>query len=597
MDIDPLVRLAANAVAGERKYILLAGAGLSKDAGQHTAWDIVMEAAKLIRAATHEDSELPLQDWFLASQYAGMTYAEMISRLYPNATEQQAFLERMLTVRAPGRAHNAIAELCRRGILRSIVTTNFDILLETALRERGIEPQVIASDMDFQNAIPLIHCQTVRVYKPHGTLGTGRLRNTPADVNELPTEIASELLRVFDDHGIIVVGYGGAEQGLMKVLQGRRRNLYPVYWMHLEGGLPTKATEVCGDALFSVQIQGASAALDNLIAVQDRLNRISSTGASIDTTDAIAAIKDNRKDVSARIKEFFSELTEAFIRLSPRSENLDSRLNPNCDETFLTALKSTVPYILQYTKLAAAVAEFENEKASEVIRNQLHLMGRAYDYRNPVGVSVLANEDFVKFLVQEMFVTQVACLVREGRWTTLAKFIAGHQINHNGEVEGWREFCVPIRMLDTYRKGHRNLNRISVARDVYEERHTAKDALSTLMPYGDLEDADWLLTFVTGFMGTPGEPDYEKWLPRVSIDMERVPTWLSQMKKRMSASEILPLIRMDISEPHNLAHRENYFKEHFWKVATLNKRVWTSGFLRGIARYEKGIVDEFFTVS
>ncbi len=46
----------------------------------------------------------------------------------------------------------AIAEMARRGIIRAIVTTNFDhFTVEKALEKRGLEVQVISTDEDLEN--------------------------------------------------------------------------------------------------------------------------------------------------------------------------------------------------------------------------------------------------------------------------------------------------------------------------------------------------------------------------------------------------------------------------------------------------------------
>ena len=43
----------------------------------------------------------------------------------------------------PTLAHRAIAELAAQGFIKVIITTNFDRLVETALREEGVEPTVL----------------------------------------------------------------------------------------------------------------------------------------------------------------------------------------------------------------------------------------------------------------------------------------------------------------------------------------------------------------------------------------------------------------------------------------------------------------------
>ena len=48
-------------------------------------------------------------------------------------------------IRAPTRAHQAIAQLAGSDIVRVVITTNFDRLIENAMREAGVEPTIIAS--------------------------------------------------------------------------------------------------------------------------------------------------------------------------------------------------------------------------------------------------------------------------------------------------------------------------------------------------------------------------------------------------------------------------------------------------------------------
>lgn len=185
--MNPIVKLAASALPGEKKYVLFAGAGVSKDAGIPTAWDLMLKTASLLYAADNEtiDSKINLEEWFTKSKYAQMEYSELIGKLYPSYPDQQEFLKGYLDKYEIGQAHRGIAELARRGIIRAIITTNFDHYIEKALAEKGLETQVISTDEDLQNSEPLIHCKSVRIYKPHGNLGHGALRNTPKDLKKI----------------------------------------------------------------------------------------------------------------------------------------------------------------------------------------------------------------------------------------------------------------------------------------------------------------------------------------------------------------------------------------------------------------------------
>src|SRR5439155_3432549 len=217
--MNPLVKLAASAVPGENKFVLFAGAGISKDAGLPTSWDLMLETASHLRAVEDEQGAEDLETWFLKSKYAQMPYAELVGTLFPTSVEQQNFIRDKLRANAPGEAHQLIAQLARQGVIRCVITTNFDGLIEQALESAGLTVQVIANDDDLNNSEPLIQCKSFRVYKPHGTMGVGHLWNTPADVQQLSTEMEAELSRVLREQGLSVVGYSGADEGIRRIFR------------------------------------------------------------------------------------------------------------------------------------------------------------------------------------------------------------------------------------------------------------------------------------------------------------------------------------------------------------------------------------------
>jgi len=235
-NMNPIIRLAASALPGEKKYILFAGAGVSKDAGVPTAWDVMLQTAGLLYAESvkngEKDPKINLENWFKTSQYGQMSYAALMGQLYPNYPDQQSFLNRALGTQPVGEVHKLIAELARRGIIRAIITTNFDDYLEKALEEIKIKAQVISNDEDLTHCEPLIHCKDFRIYKPHGTLGKGAIRNTPKDLEKLSPQMEEELVKVLSEHGVIVLGYSGRDNGIIKVFNRRNHNYYPLFWVN-----------------------------------------------------------------------------------------------------------------------------------------------------------------------------------------------------------------------------------------------------------------------------------------------------------------------------------------------------------------------------
>jgi len=88
----------------------------------------------------------------------------------------------------------------------SILTTNFDRLIERALDQAGVAPQVIASSGAIAGMTPMVHAPTT-VIKLHGDYLSLGLRNTPDELTSYPEEIKTLLARVFDEYGLLVVGW------------------------------------------------------------------------------------------------------------------------------------------------------------------------------------------------------------------------------------------------------------------------------------------------------------------------------------------------------------------------------------------------------
>ena len=87
-----------------------------------------------------------IQSWFLGSPHAHMRYDELVGGLFPTSVAQQNFLRKELNAEEPGKAHRLVATLAKLGVLRCVITTNFDDLIEKTLREEGLEYQVITEE-------------------------------------------------------------------------------------------------------------------------------------------------------------------------------------------------------------------------------------------------------------------------------------------------------------------------------------------------------------------------------------------------------------------------------------------------------------------
>jgi hypothetical protein len=147
--IDPFVVLAASLHYDRGAYAVLVGSGMSTAAGIPTGWELAELEAR------HQDGRVPddIKAWWAANKAAPLGYSSVMEAIAPTVGQRQALLRSVIEpsadeIRAgekvPGAAHYALAELVGRGYVRVIVTTNFDRLIETALRSAGIEEQMLS---------------------------------------------------------------------------------------------------------------------------------------------------------------------------------------------------------------------------------------------------------------------------------------------------------------------------------------------------------------------------------------------------------------------------------------------------------------------
>ena len=197
--------------------------------------DLIRKLAKL----NEEQADPNPDEWYRRKFDHTATYSEVIDALAKTPEERQQLLraymepndqEREEGDKQPTAAHRAISALAAQGFIRVILTTNFDRLMETALADEGITPVVLSSTDQIRGALPLIHTQCC-IVKVHGDYLDTRIRNSPAELDEYPTELNQLLDRIFDEFGLIVCGWSAEWDGaLCSALFRASSRRFTTYW-------------------------------------------------------------------------------------------------------------------------------------------------------------------------------------------------------------------------------------------------------------------------------------------------------------------------------------------------------------------------------
>ena len=236
---EPLIQLAFSIHGNPGVYALLVGSGLSSTAGILTGWKVTLDLVRRLATAQGESEQPDWAAWYREEFGKEPNYSELVAEIASTRAERRAILheyieptsaEREEGRKLPTKAHRAIADLVHDGHVRVILTTNFDRLIENALRERGVEPTVIDSVDALQGAEPLTH-SACHLVKLHGDYKDARIRNTDAELAEYPPEFDAHLDRILDEHGLVVCGWSGKwDEALYSAIMRNPSRRYSLNW-------------------------------------------------------------------------------------------------------------------------------------------------------------------------------------------------------------------------------------------------------------------------------------------------------------------------------------------------------------------------------
>ena len=310
MASNPLVPLASSIHAGPKTFALLLGSGVSDSSGVPTGWHVTLKLIRRLAVLRDEDvGDNPIA-WYRQHTGGEPDYSALLTELAPSPTDRRNLLEpyfeptedeREEGLKLPTLAHNSIAKLVADGFIKVIVTTNFDRLLETALAEAGVHPQIVSSSAHAAGALPLAHspCSIIKV---HGDYLSPDLKNTVDELEQYDPAIDRLLDEIFDQYGLVICGWSGKwDPALRNAILRSPGRRFATYWLHRDP-LESEAQETVNhrDAI-GIQIQDADSAFGSLADMIDALTNAIDQQPQ-DTAFAVAQLKKYLPDSVHRIK-------------------------------------------------------------------------------------------------------------------------------------------------------------------------------------------------------------------------------------------------------------------------------------------------------
>ncbi len=239
---NQIISTAYTTFVNKGVFALLLGSGISRKAGIPTGWDVTLGLVQQI-ALLQKDPILTIpEEWYVKKFNEDLDYSNLLEKLTTTQEERINLLKPFIEpseeefndgLKRPTKAHEHIAQLVRLGYIRVILTTNFDRLIENALKDIGIEPTVISNPTHIENSIPLIHSR-ITVIKINGDyLDTGFL-NLKSELENYDSEMEKLMNYVFENFGLITCGWSAKwDIALVNSLKSSNKFRFSNFFTHL----------------------------------------------------------------------------------------------------------------------------------------------------------------------------------------------------------------------------------------------------------------------------------------------------------------------------------------------------------------------------
>ena len=321
MKDDLTLKLAVALHASPGAYALLVGPGLSSAAGIPSGTAIAHNLIRRLAVIEGAQPEPDPETWYQRRFSEVPDYLKVVQRLATTPAERLNLLrgyfeptseEREQGFRTPTAAHRVIAQLVKLGYLRMILTTNYDQLIEQALTDEEIVPEIIDSEETLQSAMPYVHNQCTLI-KLHGDYRNSRMKHSLDEIAAYSPQLNAYLDRVFDDFGLIICGWPAVRDTALRNAILRAPNRRFSTYLLVKNELSGDATRIIHHRRAEViPLNSEEAFFAELQEKLDSLRQLSRPE-PISTALAVATVKRYLADPGQRIRlyDFIGQEVEA----------------------------------------------------------------------------------------------------------------------------------------------------------------------------------------------------------------------------------------------------------------------------------------------
>ena len=307
--------LARRFALRSQRLMWMLGAGASASAGLPTAMDMVWDFKQRLFVSQRKVSPENVADLshpavrrqiqshidsleHLPKAGSADEYASLFEEAYPHETDRRLYMDSKMSGAKPSYGHIALATLMLALRARIVWTTNFDALMADAcarvfdttssLTTVGLDSPGLARQAIEEERWPV-------EIKLHGDFRSRRLKNTSDELRQQDTELRQALIDSCRVAGLVVVGYSGRDDSVMRALEAAVTcpNTFPtgLFWLHYGEDFP--AQRVC-NLLDTAHERGIEAALVRIENFDEALRDLLRLFEGLDTAELDAFASERR---------------------------------------------------------------------------------------------------------------------------------------------------------------------------------------------------------------------------------------------------------------------------------------------------------------
>lgn len=260
---------------------LFLGAGASIQSGVPSAGDMVWEFKRKLYCTANKISEeyykdlqseaakTSLQNYFDGlsgfPEYGdGQEYSFYFEKCYPTIEARREYIYNKLSEKKPSIGYLCLGSLVNQKIIRTVLTTNFDPLIEFGIKSINPLQQIVTISSSVNPQTSIVE-NVPEIIKLHGDYLYDRIQNTAEELQKLEQHIGQLSATRLSDNQLLVIGYSGNDSSILNWFKSNMDNpsfaSKGIYWCTLKNyGVNEKVTQLleeieqCGREVGIVEI-------------------------------------------------------------------------------------------------------------------------------------------------------------------------------------------------------------------------------------------------------------------------------------------------------------------------------------------------------